>query len=130
MKLKSLLILMASAGLIAGCSQQAARPATTSITVGPSLAAAEGQAFYRFQAGYKCGGALSGDSTVSSWVDKVEVIEGKLIRWGSRCGGEGLPVSAAEQGTARLSADGNTLTLGGVAYRRSANPAKDGGFAP
>lgn len=130
MKLKSLAILLASAEIIAGCSQQTSRPATASITVGSNLAAAEGQAFYRFQAGYKCGGAIAGDTTVASWVDKVEVIEGKLVRWGSRCGGEGLPVPEAERRTAQLSADGSTLTLGGVTYRRSANPAKDAEFMP
>jgi len=130
MKIKSVTVLGAFAAMIAGCAQDGARPATSTLSVAPAIAAAEGKAFYLFRAGYKCGGPMGGGELVASWVDKVEVVEGKLLRWGSRCGGEGLPVPDEERRTAKLNADATTLTLGGATYRLSADPVKEAGTTP
>ena len=113
--------------LLAGCAMPAEHPQamSKSIDAATGFAAAEGKSCYVFRAGYKCGGPLAGAQQLASWVDKIEVVEGRLVRWGSRCGGEGLPVPAAERATARLSHDAMTLTLDGKAYRQSADPVKE-----
>ena len=113
--------------LLAGCEMPAEHPQTAakSIEAGPGFAAAEGKSFYVFRVGYKCGGPLAGAPQLASWVDKIEVVEGRLVRWGSRCGGEGLPVPAAERATARLSHDAMTLMIDGKAYRQSVDPVKE-----
>jgi hypothetical protein len=130
MKMKQVTVICAFAALVAGCANQGAQPATAAVSVGPSFAAVEGKAFFLFRAGNKCGGPMPGSPLIASWVDKVEVVEGRLVRWGSRCGGEGLPVSDEERGKARLNSDGSMLTLGGVVYRQSANPIKEAESLP
>jgi len=129
MKMKQMTVLCALAALVPGCAEQGVRPATANF-VGTGLTAAEGKSFYLFRPGYKCGGPMPGGPLVASWVDKVEVVEGKLVRWGSRCGGEGLPVSEAERQQARLNADSSVLTLDGTAYRQSGDPIKDAEALP
>ena len=113
--------------LVAGCAQSAPPPQTAAATidVAPGFGAAEGRTFYIFRAGYKCGGPMASSPQVASWVDKVEVRDGRLVRWGSRCGGEGLPVPEAERTTARLNRDATTLTIGGKTYRQSTDPEKE-----
>lgn len=93
------------------------------------LAALDGTAYYLFAAGHTCTGPHGGPAQ-ASWTDKVEVIDGKLVRWGTRCTGEGLPVPAAERATARFSADHRTLDLGGHTYRQSADPVREAGGQP
>lgn len=130
MKMKQMTVLWAIAAVVAGCAKQGAQPATTMISDSPGFAAAEGKAFYLFRAGSKCGGPMPGSPLVASWVDKIEVIEGQLVRWGSRCGGEGLPVPQEERVKARLNFEGSTLTLGGEVYRLSADPIKEAEALP
>lgn len=125
MMTKTLIMLASATALLAGCTLHRSPPATTAITVAPApFAAVEGKSFYLFERGFTCGGPVPGAPQVPSWADRIEVVEGRLVRWGSRCGGEGLPVAEAEQRAARLSADGVTLTLGGHMFRQSADPVK------
>lgn len=107
---------------LAGCALFAPRPA-------PAFAQVEGATFYLFRPGYACASPMDG-SKVASWVDKVEVREGHLLRWGTRCGGAGVPVPAAERAGARIGSDGQTITLDGKVYRRSADPEHDAGGKP
>ena len=88
------------------------------------LTALDGTSWYLFAAGNTCTGPMGGPAQ-ASWADKIEVVDGRMVRWGSRCGGEGLPVPAAERATARFSADHRTLSLGGHTYRQSADPVRE-----
>jgi len=94
------------------------------VVVDDRFTSVEGKAFYIFKPDFTCTAPMPGAPAVSSWLDKVEVIEGKLIRWGTRCNGEGLPLTPAEDASAKLSDDGLTLTIGGVLYHRSGQPTK------
>jgi hypothetical protein len=91
---------------------------------------AEGRSFYLFRAGFACGGQLPGTPPVPSWVDRIEVHNGHLVRWGSRCGGEGLPLPAEERAAARLSQDGTRLIVAGKVYRLSADPRHEAEVQP
>lgn len=88
------------------------------------FASVEGKQFYLFQPGFTCAAPIPGSAPMPSWVDRIEVIEGKLIRWGSRCNNEGLTLPAAELASAKLGAD-QTLVIAGKTYRVSAQPEKE-----
>jgi hypothetical protein len=121
MPMKRIAVLAVLAATISGCGLSGVHPRS----IDPSsqaIARLDGKAFYLFRAGYKCGGPIHGSPLVASWVDKIEIVEGRLVRWGSRCGGEGLPLPEEERRTLRVSADGTQLTLAGVIYRQSADP--------
>ena len=118
------IVLCSALALLTGCARNGTHLASTAIV------AAEGQSFYLFRQGYQCGGPLPASPLLASWVDRIQVVEGKLVRWGSRCGGEGLPVPPAELSRLRLSPDGATLTLGDAVYRRSADPLKEAEARP
>ena len=122
MPMKRIAVLALWAATVSGCGVPVDRPPRSSEPSGPDIARLDGKAFYRFRAGYTCGGPIHGSPLMASWVDKIEIVEGRLIRWGSRCGGEGLPLPTEERRTLRVSADGTTLTLAGVTYRQSADP--------
>jgi hypothetical protein len=132
MMIKQATALAMLTALLFGCEASASRPRTAAarIEAGPGFAAAEGRSFYIFHAGYKCGGPMGVSPQVASWVDKIEVVDGRLVRWGSRCGGEGLPVPEAERARARLNRTATTLTIGDKIYRQSADPVKDAEGTP
>lgn len=115
---------------IGGCGHYGDHPSRSVHPPGQSIARLDGKAFYLFRAGYKCGGPMHPSPLMASWVDKIEVVEGRLIRWGSRCGGEGLPLPEEERRTLQVSADGKTLSLAGVTYRQSADPIRDAEVQP
>ncbi|WP_421849624.1 hypothetical protein [Novosphingobium sp.] len=115
---------------IGGCGHYGDHPPRSADPPGRAIAGLDGKAFYLFRAGYKCGGPMHASQLMASWVDKIEIVEGRLIRWGSRCGGEGLPLPPEERRTLRVSADGKTLTLAGITYRQSADPIQDAEVQP
>ena len=90
----------------------------------------EGKSFYLFRPGFLCGGQAPEAPPLPSWVDRIEVHNGHLVRWGSRCGGEGLPLPAEERAAARLSHDGTRLTIAGKVYRLSADPRHEAEVRP
>ncbi len=122
MPMKRIAGLALLAATVSGCGVSGDRHPRSIDPSGQDIARLDGKAFYLFRAGYKCGGPIHGSPLMPSWVDKIEIVEGRLIRWGSRCGGEGLPLPTEERRALRVSADGTTLTLAGVTYRQSANP--------
>lgn len=91
---------------------------------------AEGRSFYLFRSGFKCGGQVPGTPVVASWVDRIEVHNGRLVRWGSRCGGEGLPLPPDEHAAARLSDDGTRLIVADKVYRVSTDPRREAEVQP
>jgi hypothetical protein len=115
---------------ISGCGHYGDHPHRSADPPGRGIARLDGKAFYLFRAGYKCGSPMQASPLLASWVDKIEIVEGRPIRWGSRCGGEGLPLPEEERRTLHVSADGRTLTLAGVTYRQSADPVRDAETQP
>jgi hypothetical protein len=111
--------------LAAGVPSEPAAPAKGLVITDTRFASVEGKAFYLFKLGFTCTAPVPGSAPVASWLDKIEVIDGKLIRWGTRCNGEGLPLPPAEAASAKLGADGLTLTIGGTLYHRSGQPTKE-----
>lgn len=91
---------------------------------------AEGKSFYLFRADFTCGGQLPDGPPLASWVDRIEVHNGRLVRWGSRCGGEGLPLPAEERAVAQLNHDGTRLTVAGKVYHLSADPKHEAEVRP
>ena len=128
--MKQIAVSILLAALISGCGLFTSHPSRTGEPPRNGIAKADGKAFYLFRAGYKCGSPMPDIMLLASWVDKIEIVEGRLVRWGSRCGGQGLPLPEDERRSARISADGATLTLLGVTYRQSADPIKEAEARP
>jgi hypothetical protein len=104
--------------MLAACDDM---PPRAAVAPPGAFALAEGKSFYLFRPGFRCGGPTPEAPPVPSWVDRIEVHNGHLVRWGSRCGGEGLPLPADERAAARLSHDGTRLIVAGKVYRLSAD---------
>ncbi|WP_168727427.1 MULTISPECIES: hypothetical protein [Sphingomonas] len=123
---KSILAAAILTATISGCAtDQGGMPDSKAIVgSGARFASVEGKQFYLFQPGFTCIAPIPGSAPMPSWVDRIEVIEGKLIRWGSRCNNEGLTLPAAELADAKLGAD-QTLVIAGKTYRVSAQPEKE-----
>lgn len=121
--------------LLAACDAGASPPRTLPPTTSHGatrhdFVSVEGKSFYLFRSGFTCGGQLPGTPTLASWVDRIEVHNGRLVRWGSRCGGEGLPLPPDEHAAARLSNDGTQLIVADKVYRISADPRHEAEVQP
>lgn len=132
MIVKRIALLSALASILSGCHFLAPHLRAPASAAPPSaaFAAADGKAFYLFRSGYQCGGPMPASPLLASWVDRIEIVEGRFVRWGSRCGGEGLPLPENELRSARLSSDGTTLMIGKEVYRQSADPIKEAEMQP
>lgn len=115
--------------LLAAC-ETAPPPAELPRASRHDFGSAEGKSFYLFRSGFTCGGPVPGTPTVASWVDRIEVHNGHLVRWGSRCGGEGLPLPPDEHAVARLSDDGTRLIVADKVYRLSVDPRHEAEVQP
>ncbi|MEY2884416.1 MAG: hypothetical protein RL490_2140 [Pseudomonadota bacterium] len=86
------------------------------------LQKAEGRSFYQYEADYRCHGFMPDAGGLASWKDRIEVRDGRFVRWGDRCNNQGIGLDAAKAGDSVLSDDLQTLTVAGVVYRHAKDP--------